>query len=220
MALIGSAAIVMWNDTQDPAATAIWHSRQHLAERLSCPGFLRGRRMICPEQDRCEHFMLYELATLEIADSQPYLDRLNNPTEWSQSIMKTVIEHSRTTCNLRRREGLGVTPMAVIGRVMPSAEASKVDVVIDRFLTDALEHPGVTGISWIEKVGSVPSGMTQEQALRGKRDGTVQSAFLVEGYDRDCLRRLAQTDAFGAFSQDDVGLKLFQLDHVVTAQDV
>ena len=220
MALIGSAAIVMWNYTQDPAATAQWHSYEHLAERLACPGFLRGRRMIRPEADRTEHFMLYELETLDVAESQPYLDRLNNPTEWSVRMMKTVIEHSRTTCKVRRSAGLGVAPYAVIGRFTPTTERPDFDAVLDQFLTDAIEHPGVTGTSWLEKAGSVATGMTKEQALRGKRDGTVQTAFMIEGYDRECLETLAQNDAFDAFAKADFSLKLFQLDHVVTSQDV
>lgn len=220
MALIGSAAIVMWNYTQDPVATAQWHSGEHLEERLGCPGFLRGRRMICPEAEHTEHFMLYELENLEVSESEPYLERLNNPSEWSVRMMKTVIEHSRTTCTLRRSEGLGVAPLAVIGRFTPSEHAPEFDTALDRFLTEAMGQPGVTGVSWLEKAGSAGSAMTREQALRGKRDGTVHTAFMVEGYDRECLQKLAETDAFDAFTQDDFSLKLFQLDHIVTSQDV
>ena len=220
MALIGSAAIVMWNDTQDPTATAHWHSKQHLEERLSCPGFLRGRRMICVEPERTEHFMIYELESLGVAESQPYLDRLNNPTEWSTAVMKTVISHSRTSCNLRRTEGLGVAPLALVGRFNPEVEDPEFEVALDRFLTHAMEQPGVTGISWIERAGAAPSVMTREQKLRGKRDGTVQAAFLVEGYDAECLGQLARMDVVDADAPDDLSLKLFQLDHIVTAQDV
>lgn len=220
MALIGSAAIAMWNYTQDPTETAHWHSREHLAERLSCPGFLRGRRMICVEGDRTEHFMLYELETLDVAESQPYLDKLNSPSEWSTRIMQRVIEHSRTTCILRRVHGIGVAPFALIGRFMLSTHTLEIDSMIDEFLSNAVELPSITGVSWLEKADSVTSSMTQEQVLRGKRDGTVPTTFLVEGYGEECLRDLAKTSIFNTIEPTDFSLKQFRLDHLVTSQDL
>jgi hypothetical protein len=44
MALRGEAAVVIWGELSgDAAAVGSWYAREHLPERLSIPGFLRGR---------------------------------------------------------------------------------------------------------------------------------------------------------------------------------
>ena len=48
MALTGSAFLAIWHDIDPPSWTEYmeWHTREHMPERLSIPGFTVGKRLI------------------------------------------------------------------------------------------------------------------------------------------------------------------------------
>ena len=88
MALLGKAAMLL---SFDVASDAIdehddWHTHEHLPERLSIPGFLRGTRWIA-QQGRPRYFVMYEVKELATLASAAYLERLNNPTPWTAKMM-------------------------------------------------------------------------------------------------------------------------------------
>lgn len=83
--MIGTGALGIWMHI-DPAGEAdfnAWYPRQHLPERLSVPGFLRGRRYAAVGEAP-PYFTLYEVETPAVLGSAPYLERLNDPTDWTR----------------------------------------------------------------------------------------------------------------------------------------
>ena len=88
--MIGDAALGIWMDV-DPAGLDdfnAWYRRQHLPERLSVPGFLRGRRYQTTGEGPV-YFTLYETADAAVLSSAAYLERLNNPTDWTRRALPT-----------------------------------------------------------------------------------------------------------------------------------
>lgn len=86
--MIGEAVLAIWFEF-DPAGLQdfdAWYPRQHLPERLSVPGFLRGRRYQVVGAGPT-YFTLYELADGGVATSDAYLERLNNPTDWTRRVL-------------------------------------------------------------------------------------------------------------------------------------
>ncbi len=86
--MIGAAALAIWLDVE-PAAEADfndWYARQHMPERLSVPGFLRGRRYAATG-DSLPYFTLYEVENAAVLSSAPYLERLNTPTDWTRRVL-------------------------------------------------------------------------------------------------------------------------------------
>ena len=83
--MLGKAAIAMWWEVAPEvrAEWEEWHTVEHMPERLSIPGFLRGSRWVSAES----YFVLYETTDLAVITSGPYLDRLNHPTPWSRKMM-------------------------------------------------------------------------------------------------------------------------------------
>jgi hypothetical protein len=103
--MIGAAALAIWFDV-DPADEAeldAWYPRQHLPERLGVPGFLRGRRYGAVDAGP-RYFTLYEAADATVLSSPAYLERLNNPTDWTQRVLPTF---RRMTRNAYRRLAAG-----------------------------------------------------------------------------------------------------------------
>jgi hypothetical protein len=121
--VIGNAALAIWMDV-DPAGEEdfnAWYSRQHLPERLGVPGFLRGRRYAAVGSAPA-YFTLYETATADVLSSPAYLERLNDPTDWTRRALPVV---RRMTRNAYRRlaatPGDGVERHLLTARVQPAS---------------------------------------------------------------------------------------------------
>src|SRR5579862_13216 len=107
MALKGSAAIT------------IWEAIEHIPERLSVPGFIRGRRFAAVDPSASEQrFIFYEIESIAVTTSPPYLERLNDPTPWSRKIM-AAMRLNRTLCRVVASVGAGVGGHLLALRLSP-----------------------------------------------------------------------------------------------------
>ncbi len=76
-----------------------WHSREHLVERMGVPGFLKGRRF--HQSESSPHYLiLYEVESLSVLSSAPYLERLNRPTPWTIKASKAMRSGFRSAYQL------------------------------------------------------------------------------------------------------------------------
>ena len=110
MSLRGSAFVIMWHDiaTAGDAAYNLWHTREHMPERIALPGFLRARRGVNRGLERQIYFTLYEGAGPETFLSPEYLRSLNVPTAWTQSVAPSFRNFLRMSCAVRASVGAGV----------------------------------------------------------------------------------------------------------------
>ncbi|HST00307.1 MAG TPA: hypothetical protein VLJ84_01470, partial [Usitatibacter sp.] len=88
MPLLGKAALLLSFDIAPEAIEAHddWHTHEHLPERLSIPGFLRGTRWVAVRGGP-RYMVLYEVAELATLTSAAYSQRLDNPSAWTAKIM-------------------------------------------------------------------------------------------------------------------------------------
>ena len=104
MSLLGSAVLVNWGGIRPDKEKDYnqWHSKEHMPERISLPGFLRGYRAMGIEGTNLNHkyFMMYEAKNKEVFVSKEYLERLNNPTKWTKEILSNYTSPSRTICSV------------------------------------------------------------------------------------------------------------------------
>jgi hypothetical protein len=89
--MVGTAALGIWMTlhSEGEADFNEWYPRQHLPERLSVPGFLRGRRYAAGG-DGLPYFTLYETTEPGILSSAAYLERLNDPTPWTRRVLPRI----------------------------------------------------------------------------------------------------------------------------------
>lgn len=95
---IGRLAI--WHDCAPgyEADFETWYQTEHLAERLSVPGFRRGRRYEAIERGG-GYFTCYEVDDPDVLTSRAYVDRVNNPTPMTTHVMRAAFrDMSRTIC--------------------------------------------------------------------------------------------------------------------------
>lgn len=98
-ALLGHAAVLIWNDIASEGREQFyrWHDREHIPERLALPGFLRGRRLVCAGHSP-EWLTIYEADDLDVLTSPAYLARLNDPTPGTTATLRHFRNTSRAIC--------------------------------------------------------------------------------------------------------------------------
>jgi hypothetical protein len=211
MPLLGQAAVAMWWDIEPAQRAAFehWHSHEHFSERLSISGFRRGTRW-ANAQGGEGYFVIYELATYDTLTSPQYLERLNNPTPWSQKMMPHHRHMIRSQCRVIESAGAGVSGFALTLRFPQLPD----EVASGRFVRQLGElplQPGIVGAHLLHT--QTPAvAQTTEQKIRGG-DAVADWIVLATGYDAKLLEALAQS--FPAARAD-----LFRLSHTMTPADL
>jgi len=190
MPLLGQAAVAMWWNVADEHLSEFheWHSKEHLPERLSIPGFERGSRW--QREGGGQFFVIYELTDYEILVSDGYRARLNNPTRWSTAMMPLHRDMVRSQCRVVASHGRGVaTYMSTIRLSPDSQRADELEKHLSRTLAGAPESFGITGAHLLRtETPSAPA--TREQQIRGA-DATADWIILVSGHNEAALRSVS-----------------------------
>ena len=174
--MIGILAI--WNDCAVGRTEAYegWYHGEHLADRVSVPGFRFGRRheAITGSPD---YFTYYETDSVDVLFSEQYLKQLDNPSPVTKEVMDgTFINATRTVCERTTCVGAGRGGYLVAGRTRTNMTE------IDWYsrLSDLLSESGVLGFElWRQAV--IPESKTSaraEEQIRGA-DVTIMDALIV-----------------------------------------
>ena len=191
--MLGGAAMVLTFDVVPDAIVEHddWHTHEHLPERLSIPGFLRGSRWVAL-QGQPRYFVLYEVEALDVLTSAAYLERLDHPTPWTAKMMPSYRGMTRGFCRIVHSAGRGLGHAGLLIRFKP---APGVDTALRSWLIgEALPglpaRPGLASVHLLEAAVAPPS--TNEQRIRG-RDAPVDWVVLATGYDADRVAALIET---------------------------
>ncbi|MGE4047383.1 MAG: hypothetical protein AB7F35_21150 [Acetobacteraceae bacterium] len=115
MALLGKAVLGVWNEV-DPAIEDDfneWYLQEHIPERTSVPGMLRGRRYRADDGSP-RYMALYEAETLDVLTSGAYRTQLDNPTPWTQRVMRGFRVAQRGICDVIASAGQGIGGVATV----------------------------------------------------------------------------------------------------------
>ena len=170
---MSTGILALWNN-REPQHTdeyEDWYKNEHFLERLGIPGILRGRRYE-REGASPQFFTYYETETADTLTSPAYLERLENPTDWTTRVMNEIMtDMSRTVCSVARREGRlrGAIAVAVKLRSPEGAEKVLDDPVIQ---TNTVRRE-----FWIS--AETGKELTAEEKLRGG-DEKIAACIMVE----------------------------------------
>jgi len=169
-----------------------WHTHEHLPERLSIPGFLRGSRWVAV-QGAPRYLVIYEVEQIDTLASADYLRRLNSPSPWTAKMMPSYRGMTRDLCSVTRSSGLGMGGSCLLVRFKP---AHGTDASLRRWLCEEARpalasKPGLGSAHLLE--GAASAEMTNGQRIRGA-DAGVDCALVVTGYDRDRLTEVAASE--------------------------
>lgn len=199
----GQAALALWVDI-DPADDALfnhWHSREHVQERVGCPGWLRGSRF--KGVDRPGRYLLfYDAETTAAFESDVYYARLRNPSEMSRAIFPRFRDTWRTACTIERRLGDGIGAAALTLRLtgtepapfeaLAALQPARIDLLLGRL--------------------DVGQAHTTEKDLRPAPDHQIERAIIAFFW--------SVADAQTARAAHAPSAELFALQHSVSKGDL
>jgi hypothetical protein len=202
MTMQQAGILAIWNDCRPgrEAEFDAWFQGEHLLERLAVPGFLFGRRHQAISGSS-GYFNFYLVQSPDVLTSKAYLDRLDNPTPMTRTIMSEVfLNMNRTVCRRVHRNGGFRGAFTVTVRFNETPDAAALTDLLETLVQD----PAVaSGEIWI---ALDPAGMpvSMEEKLRGG-DKKIKGCLVV-----DTLRQ-ADAEAIGArlskqFSGAEVGV--------------
>ena len=175
--LLGKAVLAYWTDI-DPKHEAEfndWYTNEHLPERVGVPGFLRGRRYVKTTDFQTVHkyFTLYETESLATLQAAPYVERLDNPTPWTQTVIPLTQNSNRVAYEIRAStgSGLGGWLATVEFGPQPGAADKLRSSLIRRTFPNLLNEPDVTGCALGEADLEVTSA----------KDSTAEGRDVVSG---------------------------------------
>src|SRR5262245_26518803 len=179
--------LAIWNDIAPEFER--WYIREHLQERVGAPGFRFGRRDEAVAGGDRRFFAFYEVESPAVLSSRAYVERLENPTPWTQEAMRSFRNTVRTVCDLRAAAGDLVGAHAVVLR----ADAAMAPTPAAQTLVRGLAgEQGVARVQLWTAAAQQTRADTAEMKMRGP-DQIVAGAFVVE-----CLRRADAERVAGA----------------------
>jgi len=190
--MIGGAAVTIWCDIALDARAELdhWHAHEHMPERLSIPGFLRGSRWVADQGEG--YFILYEADDEDAITGPSYLARLNNPTPWSRRMMPHHRNMVRGPCRIAARFGTGLGQALLTLRF--SAQRAKADALgrwLDAVLAALVTQAGLVAAARLRNIAPADAPLTTEQELRGG-DRRPDWIVLVNGYSAGAVAEVAQ----------------------------
>ena len=196
MSLLGDAVLVNWGGIVEVKELEYneWHSKEHMPERISLPGFLRGLRAVGISGTDINHkyFMMYEAEQKEVFVSKKYLERLNNPTDWTKDILSNYLSPSRTICSVISSKSIGVAGYISTIRFLGNKILKNQNVEYLKTATSIiLKLNGVTGMHVLMGDSSFGQMNTQEKKIRssqGLDDQIVSQAVIIEGLNLQSLK--------------------------------
>lgn len=172
-----------------------WHTREHLPERLAIPGFVRGRRFVRTDADSC-FLILYDVGSLSVLSHPSYLERLNNPTDWTRATLPTFRDGRRSAYRVLARAGGAQAAYAMLISARPdSVQAMKGEIGFE-LLDNWCGQPGIASIAFAEPDRAASSHETEESRRSGNRFAEAL-ILIVEGMSEQVLRDFARNELTG-----------------------
>ena len=194
MPLLGQAAMLLLFDVVQDAIPEHdeWHTHEHLPERLSIPGFVRGTRWVALS-GKPGYFVMYEVEHLATLTSNAYLEQLNNPSPWTSKMMPNYRGMARGFCSVAGSFGFGMGHASLLMRFSPATGtgSSLRKWLLQNMLPQLPARPGIGSVHLFEWALTPP--MTNEQRIRGA-DAGVNWALFVTGYNQDALASLLRVE--------------------------
>lgn len=186
----GTGFLAIWSDVEPSQVTDYlhWLTREHTQERMGVEGFRAVRVFRAIDESLCRFLIVYELKGPDALSGQPYLDRLNAPTPWSQRIMPILRNFIRGGGRRVLSVGTGQGGYAAALTFTQNLDSK------DEIAAALISQDRIAATHVLETDDAKTSIQTNEKNLRPK-DQSFRSLLLVEGLDPQAVR-----NALGAVS--------------------
>lgn len=184
------AMLLGWSELarSDRAEFVEFHDREHMAERYAVPGFLRAARYVAGDNDTT-FLTIYDIDKIATLISDPYLERLNNPTRWTLETLPKIRGGRRVTVKIDYCEGT-----ARGGHILCTEWTGLTDqaqqAVLRAAIAPLIARSGIVSV----KAGPVDlqsSRVETAESLASQRVTPTQGCLaVIEGVSADALREV------------------------------
>jgi hypothetical protein len=190
MSLVGRAILAFSHDVTpgNELDWMEWHDREHVAERLGIPGFLRLRRYVTLGPAP-RYFYFYETESEAVLQSPAYLERLSHPTPWTSRCVGHIANNKRTVCRITATLGRGLGGVLGVIELGPGpgrAEALRRWLAAEA-LPAAVARPGMIAAHLGEADPAATTVDVKEKQLLATPDALARWIVMVEGVGLDYL---------------------------------
>lgn len=183
--LDGDGLLALWNGVEPERAAEydLWHSREHVSERISVPGMYGARRYVRIDGPLPEYLTLYPMRDLEVLKSPSYLRLLNHPTDWSRAMRPSLCAFMRLCCHRVLTVGGGAG--SALAACMVEDDVDLRSGALHECLERLVRQDAFTALHVIENDASIPGipFSVGGDAPAFPRAG----AILFESYDEKAL---------------------------------
>ncbi len=164
-----------------------WYNEEHLAERLSVPGFLSAARYEAVKGGP-KHLAVYELESVDVMKSDAYKKVSGNPTPWTkktgpQAVATTFIRNVYTMIHPKT-----LTPAVANAGMAPALQIGRMDVPAS---VDTEWNAWYSG-TYVPNYEKVPG------VIRGRRYRAVEGAPQYMTFYEFENPKVSETDAWKA----------------------
>ena len=181
----GDAVLALWNgfDAGRVREYDLWHTREHVPERLGVPGILHARRYERLDGPLPQFLTLYDLESLAVLVSPAYRRLLDNPTEWSRSMRPGFRGFMRLCCQRAGSAGGGMGGWLLATVV---DDAADLDMAAGQaWLTRLLDDRAVVAVHVLRADPAVPD---VPFSVGGAAPAFPRAgAILIESYSAEAL---------------------------------
>lgn len=196
MSLCGPALVAIWHNVipEERQAFFAWHTREHMPERLSLRGFLRGRRYHAIAGEP-EFFNFYEAESVAVLSGPEYIARLNNPTPWTRQIVPHFRDVARSIFRVVHTSGVGQGGVMLTVRVdfPETSQAAIIDPLRTTLLPSLAEAAGITGVHLCYGEGAASRIETAESLARSVPTQLPSCLVMLEGLTASAVKDASST---------------------------
>jgi len=178
--LEGEGVLALWNGVEAARTQDynLWHTREHVPERVAVPGMLGARRYVRTQGPLPEYLTLYALETVGVLLSDPYKRLLENPSSWSRAMRPSLRDFFRLPCRRKMSTGGG---LGSFGAACVLTEGEAQSAHLRTQLPLLARKQGIVAVHLFERDYAVPD--VPFQVGGAKPSWRSGGAIVLEGYD-------------------------------------
>jgi hypothetical protein len=189
----GKAMLVTFMDI-DPADEDdfnLWFDREHLAHRVSIPGFLEASRYVAT-QGSPKYFSTYFTDEFDVLTSPAYKEALANQTPWSLRNIPKFKGMGRAIVHVTAASGDGRGGVLGVVRIRPKGDFAHLREEISSAIEIPQDVAGLTTIHLIESDPALSKSLTHPDAVD---PGAADWYILIEGTSLKAVSAAVRTHA-------------------------
>lgn len=185
MVIKGRGMLVTFMDVDptDDDDFNLWFDREHLAHRVSIPGFLEASRYVA-EGTSPKYFSIYWTETFDVLTSPAYREALANQTPWSLRNIGKFKGMGRVIGHVTAGGGEGRGGVLGVVRLRPGGKADSLREEIASMLVVPADKPGLTALHLVEGDPGLSKSLTHPDA---SDPGAGDWYLLIEGTSMDAV---------------------------------